>query len=168
VANGRDHFGTGNKFITPTIASGKVYVGTTNGVGVFGLLTPKAPIVFETESLPAATSGPLNQVLKWVGFTDGRHAVFATTTGAYITCTVNVPTAGMYDVKVAAKTSSARGEWQLSINGSHVGHHRMNTISKRYGESSLSVSPQSHHLAPVGFEYRCREEQPQHLLPYRV
>jgi hypothetical protein len=36
--NGRDHFGSGNKFITPTIANGKVFVGTTNGVGVFGLL----------------------------------------------------------------------------------------------------------------------------------
>jgi len=36
--NARDHFGTGNKFITPTVANGKVYVGTTNGVGVFGLL----------------------------------------------------------------------------------------------------------------------------------
>lgn len=35
---GRDHFGSGNKFITPMIANGKVYVGTTNGVGVFGLL----------------------------------------------------------------------------------------------------------------------------------
>jgi hypothetical protein len=34
----RDHFGTGNKFITPTIASARVYVGTTSGVGVFGLL----------------------------------------------------------------------------------------------------------------------------------
>ena len=36
AANGRDHFGDGNKFITPTIANGKVYVGTTAGVGVFG------------------------------------------------------------------------------------------------------------------------------------
>jgi outer membrane protein assembly factor BamB len=36
--SGRDHFGAGNKFITPLIANGKVYVGTTNGVGVFGLL----------------------------------------------------------------------------------------------------------------------------------
>jgi len=38
AASGRDNFGNGNKFITPTIANGKVYVGTTNGVGVFGLL----------------------------------------------------------------------------------------------------------------------------------
>jgi hypothetical protein len=36
--DGRDHFGTGNKFIVPTIASARVYVGTTAGVGVFGLL----------------------------------------------------------------------------------------------------------------------------------
>jgi outer membrane protein assembly factor BamB len=36
---GRDHFGTGNKFITPMIANGKVYVGTTDGVGVLSLLS---------------------------------------------------------------------------------------------------------------------------------
>ncbi|MCC8391871.1 PQQ-binding-like beta-propeller repeat protein [Paraburkholderia sp. MMS20-SJTR3] len=35
----RDQFGAGNKFITPTIANGKVYVGTTKGVAVFGLLS---------------------------------------------------------------------------------------------------------------------------------
>jgi PQQ enzyme repeat len=34
----RDHFGPGNKFITPTIVNGKVYVGTPNGVAAFGLL----------------------------------------------------------------------------------------------------------------------------------
>jgi hypothetical protein len=34
----RDQFGPGNKFITPTIANGRVYVGSTNGVAVFGLL----------------------------------------------------------------------------------------------------------------------------------
>jgi hypothetical protein len=38
---GRDHFGDGNKYIVPTIVNGKVYVGTTNTVGVFGLLTRK-------------------------------------------------------------------------------------------------------------------------------
>lgn len=38
ASGGRDQFGTGNKFITPTVVNGKVYVATTNGVGVFGLL----------------------------------------------------------------------------------------------------------------------------------
>jgi hypothetical protein len=40
AANGRDSFGNGNKFITPMIVNGKVYVGTPTGVGVFGLLAP--------------------------------------------------------------------------------------------------------------------------------
>jgi hypothetical protein len=35
---GRDQFGPGNKFITPTIADGRVFVGTTNAVAAFGLL----------------------------------------------------------------------------------------------------------------------------------
>ena len=38
ASGSRDQFGAGNKFITPTIVNGKVYVGTTNSVGVFGLL----------------------------------------------------------------------------------------------------------------------------------
>jgi PQQ enzyme repeat len=38
AAGNRDHFGTGNKFIVPTVADGKVFVGTTSGVAVFGLL----------------------------------------------------------------------------------------------------------------------------------
>jgi hypothetical protein len=37
AANSRDHFAD-NKFITPMIANGKVYVGTPNSVAVFGLL----------------------------------------------------------------------------------------------------------------------------------
>lgn len=38
AAGNRDQFGAGNKFITPTVADGKVFVGTTSGVAVFGLL----------------------------------------------------------------------------------------------------------------------------------
>ena len=38
AANGRDSFGNGNKFITPLVVNGKVYVGTQTGVAVFGLL----------------------------------------------------------------------------------------------------------------------------------
>jgi hypothetical protein len=38
ASNGRDQFGNGNKFITPMIVNGNVFVGTPNGVAVFGLL----------------------------------------------------------------------------------------------------------------------------------
>ena len=37
-AGTRDQIGAGNKFITPTVVNGKVFVGTTDSVGVFGLL----------------------------------------------------------------------------------------------------------------------------------
>ncbi len=38
AANGRDAFGQGNKFITPVVSNGMVFVGTPNAVAVFGLL----------------------------------------------------------------------------------------------------------------------------------
>ena len=34
----RDAFGPGNKFITPMIVNGRVYVGTQSGVAVFGMM----------------------------------------------------------------------------------------------------------------------------------
>jgi len=37
-AGSRDQFGAGNKYITPTIADGQVFLGTTNSVAIFGLL----------------------------------------------------------------------------------------------------------------------------------
>jgi hypothetical protein len=38
ASGGRDHFGAGNKFMTPTIVNGKVFVATPTGVAVFGIL----------------------------------------------------------------------------------------------------------------------------------
>jgi hypothetical protein len=38
AAGSRDQFGNGNKFVTPVIANGKVFVATPSGVAVFGPL----------------------------------------------------------------------------------------------------------------------------------
>ncbi|HEY2149500.1 MAG TPA: hypothetical protein VGH34_01760 [Vicinamibacterales bacterium] len=43
AAGGRDAFGAGNKFITPTIVNGRVFVGTPTGVAVFSRFGPGAP-----------------------------------------------------------------------------------------------------------------------------
>jgi hypothetical protein len=37
ASGSKDQFGPGNKYITPVVADGKVFVGTTNAVAVFGL-----------------------------------------------------------------------------------------------------------------------------------
>ena len=46
--NGRDSVGPSNKFITPTIANGKVYVATADGVAFFGLLVTATHIKTDT------------------------------------------------------------------------------------------------------------------------
>jgi hypothetical protein len=38
ASGNRDQFGDGNKFVTPTIVNGKVFVATATGIAVFGLL----------------------------------------------------------------------------------------------------------------------------------
>ena len=48
--DGRDTAGTGIKWIPPTIAGGKVYVPTTTGVGVFGLLPE--PVLKPMRNIP--------------------------------------------------------------------------------------------------------------------
>jgi hypothetical protein len=64
AANGRDDFGAGNKFITPTIADGQVYVGTTTGVGVFGLLNQSTPTIVLTSPIDGASyKAPANITL---------------------------------------------------------------------------------------------------------
>ena len=55
AANGRDNFGLGNKFVVPTVANGKVYVGAKASVGVFGLLNSPTPTPTAT---PTPTSTP--------------------------------------------------------------------------------------------------------------
>jgi hypothetical protein len=54
-AGSRDRF-TDNKFITPMIANGKVYVGTPNSVAVFGLLSQSAKL--QRKSRPSSEQRP--------------------------------------------------------------------------------------------------------------
>lgn len=55
----RDQFGAGNKFITPMIANGKVYVGTPNSVAAFGILPVSGATPVITSPLNAA--GTINK-----------------------------------------------------------------------------------------------------------
>lgn len=59
ASGGRDQFGPGNKFITPTIANGKVFVGTTTALVAFGLLNPAGAIANGNYTVANESSGML-------------------------------------------------------------------------------------------------------------
>jgi hypothetical protein len=71
AANGRDQFGAGNKYIIPTIINGKVYVGTTTGVGVFGLISGGAEALRATP-VPAGSMNPNPDSAAKAGETQSR------------------------------------------------------------------------------------------------
>ncbi len=89
AANNRDQFGDGNKFIVPTVANGKVYVGTTNGVGVFGLLTNSAS---PSLSVAKIHKGPFVQGQRAAIFTIAvSNATGAGPTTGTVTVTEKIP-----------------------------------------------------------------------------
>jgi hypothetical protein len=57
-AGTRDQFGAGNKFMVPTVANGKVYVGTPDGVAVFGLLPSESSAELQGGTGTPDTSRP--------------------------------------------------------------------------------------------------------------
>ena len=105
ASNGRDQFGSGNKFIVPTVANGKVYIGTENSVGVFGLLC--------TNSISAPSAN--------FSATGGTAAITVTPTGAAcswsaasnvnwisVTSGASGTGAGVVNLSVDANTGAAR------------------------------------------------------------
>jgi hypothetical protein len=55
--NGLDNIGIGNKFIVPTVANGKVFVGTSNSLAVFGLLNHPISLQSAVSCQVAASAG---------------------------------------------------------------------------------------------------------------
>jgi hypothetical protein len=103
--NNLDHFGSGNKFIVTTIVNGRVYVGTTNSVAVFGLLSPATSPAPSSSPSPVSVSpssgGGSSQIFTYVyadanGYTDIAYAdaMFGADTSGVNACWVLYSRAG--------------------------------------------------------------------------
>jgi hypothetical protein len=122
--------------IPGTVGANTAWVGFTGGTGGLvaaqeivtwtyppGAVTnPKTPIVYDTKTLTAVSSGPTFRQFAFAGFPDGNGTILdATKIGDNVAFTLNVATPGTYDVKVGVKQFTSRGIWQLSVNGVNVG-----------------------------------------------
>jgi hypothetical protein len=121
--------------IPSTVGGNSALVGFTGATGVSTAIqeiltwtysssasVPKTPVVYQTANLPATSSGPTFRQFTWTGFPDTTGTILdATKVGDDVTLTVNVATAGTYDIKVSAKGLNTRGIWQLAINGAGFG-----------------------------------------------
>ena len=106
--------GTGGSKATQEILTWTYSSGGTTGT--------KTPVVYQTANLPATSSGPTFRQFTFAGFPDTTGTILdATATGQSVTMTVNVATAGTYDIKISTKLFSTRGTYQLAINGANVG-----------------------------------------------
>ena len=114
AALSRDHFGNGNKYITPVVANGRVFAGTPDGVAVFGLLpAPDATLSPSSVSFPNQTvnttssavaitltnSGPSPLTISGIAVTGTDPGDFAQTNNCPVSpatiavngfCTINV------------------------------------------------------------------------------
>ena len=120
ATGGRDHFGAGNKFITPMIANGKVYVGATNGVGVFGVLPANQPPAITS---PLSANGNTGKAFRYQITATNNPASF-NATGLPAGLTVNTTTglisgapqhSGTANVTISATNANGTGSATLVI-----------------------------------------------------
>ncbi|MDQ6652527.1 MAG: RICIN domain-containing protein, partial [Acidobacteriota bacterium] len=146
ASSGRDQFGPGNKYITPTIANGQVFVGTTNSVAVFGLV-PKLPLANGAYTVTSQMSTLLlddpgfsptsgTQIIQWTPngganqtwvFTangSGYYTIRNASSGLYLTDPGGSATLGTKLEQQSANGSDSQ-LWSLSISGTgYVIHNK--------------------------------------------
>ncbi len=120
---GRDQLGTGNKFITPTIANGRVYVGTTNSLVVYGLLSAPTPT---TTALSVSEPSPIlgSPLTLTAAVSLGQGMVAFHDGGALI----------------GSAAVSASGLAVLSTSTLTLGSHSITAVYKGHGSFASSTS----------------------------
>jgi hypothetical protein len=123
--------------IPAAVGGSTAYVGFAGGTGgtastqeiLNWSYAPDAPVMTDAIAFVAAnlmsaskSSGPPYQVIAWPEFATGNGTcLYATKVGDNVSISVNVPTAGTYDLRFSTKLHSQRGVGQLSVDGVNIG-----------------------------------------------
>jgi hypothetical protein len=113
ATGGRDSFGAGNKFMTPAVGNGKVYVGTPNGVAVFGLLSVSLTSVSPSSG---AQGTSVNITLAGANFTPDASV---NVSGSGVTAgNVTVVNASQITATLMISATAPIGTYNLSLTSS--------------------------------------------------
>lgn len=148
AASERDQFGSGNKFVPPTIANGKVFVGTTNSVAVFGLLSgehgpiangeytvknaysglvlddPSFSTTSGTQIIEWAANGGSNQKWQFTFQSNGYYTIRNVSSQMYLTDPGDSTTLGT-KLEQMPGTNDATQWWSLSASGNGYDLHNV-------------------------------------------
>ncbi|MDQ2711234.1 MAG: RICIN domain-containing protein [Acidobacteriota bacterium] len=141
--SGRDQFGPGNKYIVPTIANGKVFVGTANSVAVFGLLgqaagpIPDGQYVLTNESSnlvlddPGLSPNPGVQMIEWSNNGGANQKWYFTSNGAGF-YTIRNGSSGLYLTDPSGGTNAGAKLLQEPADGGDSQLWSMNASGSGY------------------------------------
>jgi len=113
-AGARDQLSASVKFTTPMIADGEVFVGTTNALAVFGLLTKPIQPPAAPTNLTAAALGPSQVLLKWVNNANNQSGF-----------KVERSTDGINFTQIAVAQASATSYLDTTVSPSSLYYYRV-------------------------------------------
>ena len=143
AANSHDHFGSGNKYIVPTVANGKVYVGTTSGVGMFGLLAQPADFsVGATPGSKAILAGSTaTYTIAMIPTNTFNESVSFSASGLPAGATAmfnphSITGSGSTTLTIATSPSGGTGPFTISVDasGGGINHQASTSLSIQHGE----------------------------------
>jgi hypothetical protein len=137
----RDQMGAGVKFITPTIADGRVYVGSSGALSVYGLIQPVTTAPTPPSALTATATTTAGVQLTWVDNSDNES-----------TFEVERSTDDVTFTPIATVGVDVRSYNDTAINSNTHYYYRVRAANV-VGNSPYTSSAQVTTLPPTGATY---------------